>query len=840
LYQAVYYDNFKKKVHIWDDKKGHVVVPYKRYAYVKDSYGTHVSLYGDKLKKIYKWDKDQEGLFESDVNPETRTLIDTYTDSEEMSNGHKVMIIDIEVEVIRGFPNPRKAPNKITSIAIHDSVTDEYFCFVLDEKLILDGDFGKNVTVESFQTEYELLHRFFAKYLEIRPTIITGWNIDGFDIPYLYNRARQILGDEIANCLSPIGKIYYNTYRNRYMIAGVSCLDYLMLYKNFTFSSKPSYRLDEIGKDEVGTAKLSYEGTLNDLYENDLKKFVEYNIQDTRIVKKLDDKLGFIDISRGICHIGHVPYEDIEFDSRYLEGAILVYLKKLGIVAPNKPDRSEEFQKKAKFAGAFVQEPQRGKHDWVYDLDITSMYPSIIMSLNISPEMKIGKVVGWEPEEFIKGKNKTYSIKMNGKKKGQLTEIELKEFFDNNQVSISRNGILYRTDKQGLIPSLLSDWFDQRKEYRALAKKFAEEGDEDRYGYFNRRQHIQKIVLNAMYGVLGLPVFRFYDLDNAESVTLTGQTLIKFTRKLVNHFYNKELGTDKDYCIYIDTDSVFYSAVPLIKHRFKGREMSDILVTEHIGYIATEVQQFLNDSYHYFAKKFCNLNKHQFEIKQEIIAKSALFIVKKRYGMKVISDNGVSVNKILVKGLDTVRSNFAQAFRKLLKDVLEDILSDVPKDKIDKRIMNLKRDMKLISIDKIASPTGVRGIKKYTERDSGKSLWASSNSMRTRFKKGAPVHVKAAISYNDLLRYFKRDNKYEFISNGDKIRWVYLKTNSFGFETMAYKGYEDPPEILQFVRDNIDIEKVYEQALKKKIQMFYSALGWGEPVDTEQTIERFF
>ena len=154
--------------------------------------------------------------------------------------------------------------------------------------------------------------------------------------------------------------------------------------------------------------------------------------------------------------------------------------------------------------------------------------------------------------------------------------------------------------------------------------------------------------------------------------------------------------------------------------------------------------------------------------------------------------------------------------------------------------MNLKRGMKLISIDKIASPTGVKGIKKYTERDNGKSLWNSSNSMRTRFKKGAPVHVKAAISYNDLLKYFKRDNKYGFINNGDKIRWVYLKTNSFGFETMAYKGHEDPPEILQFVRDNIDIEKVYEQALKKKIQMVYSALGWAQPVDTEQTIERFF
>jgi len=168
LYQNVYYESRKNRVHIWDDKNGHVVVPYKRYAYVKDSYGTHVSLYGDKLKKLYHWKKGTSGLYESDINPETRTLIDTYTDSEEPSVGHVIMIIDIEVEVTEGFPSPQRAPNKITSIAIHDSVTDEYFCFVLDEKLILDGDFGKNVTVESFQTEYELLQRFFVKYLEIK------------------------------------------------------------------------------------------------------------------------------------------------------------------------------------------------------------------------------------------------------------------------------------------------------------------------------------------------------------------------------------------------------------------------------------------------------------------------------------------------------------------------------------------------------------------------------------------------------------------------------------------------------------------------------------------------
>jgi len=835
LYQNIFYESRKNKVHIWDDKSGHVVIPYKRYAYVKDGYGTHVSLYGDRLKKTYKWDKTVEGLHESDINPETRTLIDMYTNSDEPSTGHRIMIIDIEVEVTEGFPSPRKAENKITSIAIHDSETDQYFCYVLDEKNKLEpDDWGKNVTVETFDKEFTLLQKFYAKYLEIRPTIITGWNVDGFDIPYLYNRSQQVVGKNVADCLSPISSVYWNKYRERFMIAGVSCLDYLMLYKNFTFSSKPSYRLDEIGKSEVGTAKISYDGTLNDLYENHLNDFVKYNIHDVRIVKKLDDKLDFIDVARGICHVGHVPYEDIVYDSRFLEGAILVYLKKLGVVSPNKPPR-DDVKKDGKFTGAYVQDPQKGRHDWVYDLDITSMYPSIIMSLNVSPETKIGKIEGWNPQEFIKGKNKTYSVHMNGKKKGQLTEVELKDFFDKNQVSISDNGIIYRTDKQGLIPTLLSDWFDKRKEYRKLAKKFGDAGDEDQYGYFNRRQHIQKIVLNSMYGVLGLPVFRFYDLDNAEATTKTGQALIKFTKKIGNHFYNKELGTEKDYCIYIDTDSVFYSAVPLIEHRFPNQDLSDVMKTQRINEIATEVQKYLNDSYHYFAKKFCNLDIHRFEIKQEIVAKAGLFIVKKRYGMKIISDNGVQVNKTMVKGLDTVRSNFAPLFRKLLSDVLDDILGSVPKDKIDHRITRFKKNMKYNQLDDISSPTGVKGIWKYMEKKD-----KENSSVFSTFKKGTPVHVKAAIAYNDLVRYFKQDNKYQFINNGDKIRWVYLKNNTLGLNAVAYKGHEDPPEIMEFINKNIDHDKIYGQSLTKKLQMFYDCLDWGKPVDEEQSIERFF
>ena len=831
MYQNIYYDRRINKMHIWDDKFGHQTFRYKKYAYVKNRTGTYVSLYGDKLKRVTDWDKEQPDLFESDVNPEIRVLVDNYTDSDEPSVGHKVMIFDIEVEVTDGFPNIRKAQNTITSIAFNDSLTKKYFCYVLDPTNKLKENNGDD-TIVSFRDEYDLLNGFFKKYMEIQPTILTGWNVEFFDISYLYNRACQVVGQNVANLLSPINQVQWSDFSNRYKVAGVSILDYLALYKKYTFSQRPSYRLDAIGEYEVGEKKVEYEGTLNDLYENDLQKFVQYNLQDVKLVKKLDDKLNFIEIARGLAHLGHVPYEDVFMSSRYLEGSILVYLRKNNIIAPNKPKRDKSI-KIEKFEGAYVQIPIKGKHDWVYDLDITSMYPSCIMSLNISPETKLGKIEGWNPGEFLKKDNrKTYSLTQDGKVLNRYTETELKRMMDNEQIGVATNGVMYRTDKTGLLPALLKKWFDERVEYRKLSKKFYEEGDKEKSEYFDRRQYLQKVVLNSLYGVLGLPVFRFYDLDNAEAVTKTGQSLIKFTRKIANNYYNKELNDDKDHCIYIDTDSVFYSALPLVKKRFPELDIkNEDRMSKSILQIASEVQVHLNRSYDYFAKKFCNLDNHRFDIKQEVIAKSGLFVTKKRYGLKIINDNGKKVNKMMIKGLDTVRSSFPVAMREMLSKVLEDILMDVPKVKLDEFIINFKDSMKLMDFNKIAIPISVKGIHKYYNKqgDIFKSYF-----LRT------PIHVKSALYYNDFLKYKKISRQYSRIFNGEKIKWVYLKQNPLGLNTIAYKGYEDPPEVLEFIRQYINHEKIYKQALHKKIMMLYDALRWDEPTDATKTIERFF
>ena len=836
MYQNIYLKRNKGnvEVHLWDDQVGYQKFNYKHYAYMKSGSGVYRSIYGDKLKKVNFWTGEdiQAGrMFESDVPLETRILVDRYTDSDEPSTGHREMYFDIEVEVKDGFPEPNRADNKITAIALYDKVADKYHCYVL-------GNVPNTDVVESFQSEEELLQRFFQKYLEINPTIISGWNTDGFDIPYLYNRTKKIMGESFANALSPIGVVYYNENKKKYKIAGVSSLDYLPLYRWFTYTQQSSYRLDYIGQLEVGIGKVEYEGTLQDLYENDIEKYIEYNLNDVVIVKALDDKLKFIDLAKALAHVGHVPYEDIFFSSRYLEGAMLVYMKNLGIIAPNKAlDSRQKMDNDEKFSGAWVKDPKPGRYEWVFDLDLTSMYPSVIMTLNISPEMKIGKLDGWDALEFMKGVQKTYTFHKRGKKETMMINgEEIKKLLDNNKVSISTNGVLYRNDKKGLIPVLLDKWFNERVEYKKLMKKYGDEGNDEQYGYFKRRQHVQKIVLNSLYGVLGLPVFRFYDVDNAEATTTTGVELIKFTEKIANKYYNDKLGDKEDYCIYTDTDSVFYSAIPLVKKDFPNADLNDDkFMTEKILETASVVQEFINNSYNLFAKKFLNCEEHRFDIKQELIARSAFWVTKKRYGQWIINDAGVKCDKLDVKGLDIVRSSFPPAMRELMTQVLKDILANVDKDEIDDKIVTFKKEMKNTDILDIALPTGVKGLQKFRDKSRGKF---NTKTIFTQMVKGTPVHVKAAWVYNDLLKHYDLEN-FEKIKNSEKIKWVYLKQNPLSITQIAFKGYDDPPKIMEYINQYVDHDKLFEKALKKKIDMFYDSMGW-QLVDKQNTMERFF
>ena len=838
MYQNAYYQREKNLVHIWDDKLGYRSFPYTRYAYQKTQNGEYTTLYGDKVTKIYKYTKDDPDLFESDVPETTRVLVDTYTESDLPSEGHVILTYDIECEMESGLPNPEEAENELTSIALHDSATNQYWVLVMDKAGEMLEKKTDKAIVLPFRTEEDMLMKYLELYEMINPTIVTGWNIDYFDTPMLYNRIKRLLGKKHANRLSPIGQCFWSPYRKRYFMAGVSYLDYLSLYKNFTYSELDSYRLDSIAQRELGRGKIEYEGNLDILFRDDIEKFIEYNLVDVELVVDFDKKLQFIDTARGICHAGHVPYEDFVYSSKYLEGALLTYLKRKNIVAPNKPaDRRERMEalkenKQEKFIGAYVKAPIVGKYDWIYDLDLTSLYPSIIMTINISPETKMGKIEDWDAQDFVKGKREKWII--NG---DTITQDNLKLFFERSKFSVASNGVLYRTDKVGCIPDILDLWFSQRVEFKNKMKEYGNSGDTEKYEWYKKRQLVQKILLNSLYGVLGLPAFRFYDVDNATAVTTTGQTVIKSTADMTNIKYNKELGTpDADSNIYIDTDSVFFSAAPLLDKRIPNwRDNEQETIAGFVNDIASEVQDYLNDFYDILAERVFNVDKdkHRFEIKKEYVSKAGIWIAKKRYAQWIISDNGVPVDKLDVKGLDVVRSSYPAAFRAFMSEVLIEILRGDTEEQLTDKIYNFKNDLVNMDVVKIAKAGAVKNLTKYMPKN-------KKQTAMFQFPSGCPAHVKASIAYNQLLKHWKLDNQYAPLKDGDKIKWVYLKQNPYGLDAVALNGYDDPKEIMDLVTTYINYDKIFERELLKKLEDFYGALDWGAVLSSTKTAEKFF
>jgi len=850
-YQNIAYQKHKNIVHVWDDKNGHLQFPFKKYAYKKNAHGRHVALDGSKLDKVTEWDDAdiQRGqIYESDINPETRTLIDLYFETDDPSVGHRELFIDIEVSTEGGFSTAEDAWQPMTSIAFHDRVGKKSVAIIVDPLNNLKPYTDAEMTLEVVQTEYELISKFLSYWIEIRPTIVTGWNIDFFDIPYLYNRITKIAGKQYADSLSPINEVIYLQHRNRYRIMGVSCLDYMALYKLFTYSEESSYSLDNICKKELGKGKIEYEGTLDYLYRTDPEKFIEYNVNDVTLVLELDEKLKFLSLARGICHKGHVPYEDVYFTTRYLDGACVTYMKRLGIVAPNRRLKDHSIpddEHSNDFAGAYVKDPIPGLYEWVFDEDMASLYPSIIRTLNISPETKVGRVENWDEvkNDFWTDGYAAANAKIKSGSKHVLIPImEFRDWLVQNKFTVSSIGVVYDYSKGGLIPSILETWMNEREEYRALAKKYGKEGNADMSKFFDSRQHTMKIVNNSLYGALGAPGFRFHDLDNAESITLTGQQVIRHAMMKGNEWFTKQTGVDKEYVIYVDTDSNYFSAKPIID--LMESKLGKPLSKEekiNITYKTSQVvENYINESWDGFCKHFLNSDKHFLNIKQEYVSESGLWIAKKRYAQKIISEKGVLISqmtngakewKLDVKGMDVVRSNFPKAFREFMSGILIDILNISEKKKIDDKVLAFREDMKQKPMFDIMFPTGVKELKKY------KTKKAKGQMFGDRVK-GTPVHAKSALNYNDLMEYYKVTAS-QPITDGEKIKWTYLKNNPFGLESCAVKGFEDPEEILKFITQYIDYEKIFTASLENKLGDFYSALNWGS-IPKNDNISDFF
>ena len=464
MYQNIYIDqNTDEQVaYIWDDKEGLITLPLSdfNYAYVRDPKGKYISMTGDRLSKTRRFTRGHPNVFESDLPKETRVLTDLYLNEDNPSEGNIVMFFDIEVSMANGIPDINNPNNEITSIASYDPTIDKYTVFVLDKECTYDNRETEKVDTIFCATEMDLLHKFMGLYETMAPTIITGWNSNGFDVPYLYNRIRQICGNSVASRLSPIGKVKYSERLERYKIAGVSSLDYLDLYRKYTYTQQPNYRLDTIGRLEVNMGKVEYDGSLDQLFRDDLDKFIEYNLQDVRIIVELDRKLKLIELVRGICHIGHVPYEDYGMASRVLEGTIVTYLHRKGIVVTDKPqDAREKMEERGDdegFIGAYVKDPIPGLYEWVYSLDLQSLYPSIIMSLNISKETKVGKVLNYNIEQHFRKEITAYVIQENDSDTTvELSYTDFMEFIEKNNLCIASNGVLYRKPTERVVGKIL-------------------------------------------------------------------------------------------------------------------------------------------------------------------------------------------------------------------------------------------------------------------------------------------------------------------------------------------------------------------------------------------------
>ncbi len=857
MYKSIYYDSKQEIIHIWDDTVGYINQSFKNYAFKKADHGSYQNIFGEKVEKCYNFEYNSHDTYEADLPVETKALIEYYGDTDDVAKNIKTIIIDIETDSTNGFASMKTFDKEITSVAIHDRTTDQKYCLVLDAlKRITDKDDGQ-LKLRRYDSEVTLIEAILKLFEEIRPDIITGWNIsfngtsEGFDIPYLYGRIKKILGKEV-NRLSPIGRCYVKRNTNEVVIAGVSCIDYMLLYKKFRFEPRQSYGLNAIGKLEVNKGKVEYTGTLDDLYQSDLNKFIEYNLCDVEIVKLIDDKFKFLDLAIDICHVGHVPYDWFHMSSRFIEGAIITYMRRLGnMVAPNKPvsiendefdlddgfmedDDDDESKDDKSFRGAYVKDPIPGLYSWVCSADINSLYPSTIMTLNISPETYVGKVENWDVDKYLR--NELTEILIGGEK---YTVPEFNDMLRDDHVAVSAVGALYTQKQKGIIPSILELWFSQRVEFKDLARKHSKEGNKPMEEFYNRRQHLQKIFLNSVYGILGLSTCRFYSKDNAESTTVTGQAIIKMSEKIVVQYFKDAYAKfgktvkDDEMVIYIDTDSLYFSINDLAD--FRG--LTEDAKKEFTIKICDEVADRLNMFYPIVIKKTFNSDYNRIKILGDTISETAFWKKKKAYALHKVydMDKRKDIDKIEVKGISSVRSSFPPKFKVYLENFLKLVLNKTSNVDVNKTLLTLKDEIPNTSILDLSRNTSVKFIS-----ESGEKNYAPKNRHPFSVVKGTPAQVKAANNYNDLIKLWGLEKKVQPIFQGQKIKYVYLKNNEYHIDCLAMKADgTDPSEILDFIEKYVDKMEMYHREMKKKIFEFYDILQWRQPSDSEEATNEF-
>ena len=740
-------------------------------------------------------------------------LADTYPNTVNWDSDKILTVtIDIETRADNGFPEPEKAEEEMLAITIKNQTTKKIIVWGLGE-FKNDRD---DVTYINCSNENELLANFMNFWTKHYPDVITGWNTEFFDIPYLINRVTKVLGEDRAKEFSPWGLIssrkVYNHGREHqvYDITGVANLDYLQLYRKFTYTNQESYALNHIAFVELGQQKNEnpYE-TFQEWYTKDYQSFLEYNIVDVELVDRLEDKMKLLELLLTMAYEAKVNYEDVFGQVKYWDVLIHNYLKNKKIVIPQKSSQS----KSDKYEGAYVKDPQVGQHKWVMSYDLNSLYPHLIMQYNMSPETLV-------TGNYLKLKDdKTYVNEM-------LQEVNL-DIPENT--TITPNGALYRTDKLGFLPEMMQDIYNDRTVYKKKmlkAKQDYEDTKDAKYlKYISRYNNIQmarKISLNSAYGAIGNQYFRYYDLAIAEGITTAGQLSIRWIEKKINQYLNKLLGTKSDYVIASDTDSIYVTFDALID-KVNPNNPIDFLDT-----IAKEkIEPFIDKSYKQLADYVRAYDQKMF-MKREVIADKGIWTAKKRYILNAWDVEGVRFKEpqLKIMGIEAVKSSTPAPCREKIKEALKIIMSGDEKE-LNDFLIQFRKDFDKLPPEEIAYPRSVNGVRKFY----------SDSSI---YRKGTPMHIKGSLVYNHMIRQRKLSRKYPIIQNGDKIKYLELRQpNPLGCNVISFPA--KLPKELDILR-YVDYDSQYEKSFIDPLSFITNNIGWriDRSFGTQTTLEDFF
>jgi DNA polymerase elongation subunit (family B) len=861
--------------------------------YYPDSKGKYRSIYRDSLsrfstRKKSEFEKEKrihsgKKLFESDVNTVFRCLSDNYLGVEAPKLHTAFFDIEVDFSPERGYAPTSDPFSPVTAIALYLDWLDQLICLAIPPKHITD-ETAQELVAEFpntflFRSEIEMFETFFQIIEDA--DVLTGWNSEGFDIPYIVNRVTKIMSKDDTRKFCLMGQLpkprtyeRFGKEEQTYDLVGRIHMDYLQLYKKYNYESRHSYSLDAIGEMEVGETKTPYEGTLDQLYNRDFKEFIRYNRQDTMLVVKIHNKLKFLELANQLAHENTVLLPTVMGSVAMIEMAIYNEAHARGLIVPDK-QRGHSGEMAA--AGAYVAQPKKGLHYWVGAIDINSLYPSTIRALNMAPETIVGQIRQTHTEKFLHDRamelakekrnydeddeldmssllweglfgSLEYTSVMNQERgtmlivdfeDGRSQEMSAAEiwkmiFDSHSPYMLSANGTIFRSDQEGVIPGLLTRWYAERKDLQKKLKEATTETDKE---YYDKRQLVRKILLNSAYGALLNEHCRFYDKRLGQSVTLTGRQIVKHMNSQINEIITGAYNHEGESMIYSDTDSGYFSAWPIIEQEVNAGKMewNKELVVQLYDNIADQV----NDSFPGFMERACHCpRKNGAIIKggREIIGDVGLFIKKKRYAVNIYDKEGKrkdvngKTGDIKAMGLELKRSDTPKYIQKFLLDVLTMVLSNKSKEDIIERIKDFKRELSEQPSWTKGSPKSVNKLTFYGE-------------LEARSKKGKatmPGHVRAAINWN-FLKKAHSDNYSMTILDGMKVVVCKLKTNPLGFTSIAYPTDELrlPDWFKQLPFDDSLMETTL---VDKKIENLLGVLNWDlkSNTDTNTTFDSLF